>query len=680
MQFNEFMLKLKNHFTQLTKDIDVLFEVEVDKDELWNLYLDSFPKGTNQIYRKRREFDCSCCRHFIKSLGNVVAIKNNQIKTIWDFDTGSPDQFQPVVDALNNYVKSKRITNVFITKELKFGAAYSIENKDNKCIRYNHFHLTLPNKFQYKGYDTIDTVKGNYRATKEVFKRSLEELNMDSIDTVLELIAQNSLYKGKEWEESLNKFKKLKSDYEHISSDKEKDIFCWHQSLKVGNSIGRIRNHSIGTLLTNITEGMNLDEAVRKYEQIVAPENYKRSKPIFTKRMLENAKKKIQKLGYMESLKRRFANIDDITVNNILFANKDSVNRNQDLDVFGELEKEVAVNPKKFDKVEEINIQDFIDNVLPTAKELEVLFENRLSRNLCSLIAPTIKESKTMFKWNNNFCWAYTGNITDSSMKENVKKVGGKVDGILRFSIQWNDDNEPNYCDYDAHCLEPNGKHIYFHNKRDVETTGMLDVDVIYPEEGIPAVENITWVDKSKMKKGNYSFFVNCFRACSGNKGFSAEIEYNGQIYQFVYNKPLKQNENVEVATVYFNGQTFTIKELLSSTTSSKKIWNLQSNQFIPVSVVMYSLNYWDEQGVGNKHYMFMLKDCVNPEEPNGFYNEFLNYELNEHRKVMEALGQKLSVVSAEDQLSGLGFSSTRRNELIVKVKGNIERILKIKF
>ena len=62
MSFVRMRDNLIAHFNQITKDVDNIFEVAVDKDETWNLYLDSFPEGTNNIYRERREHDCSCRR------------------------------------------------------------------------------------------------------------------------------------------------------------------------------------------------------------------------------------------------------------------------------------------------------------------------------------------------------------------------------------------------------------------------------------------------------------------------------------------------------------------------------------------------------------------------------------------------------------------------------------------
>lgn len=450
-------------------------------------------------------------------------------------------------------------------------------------------------------------------------------------------------------------------------------------------AIGRIRNHSIGTLLINVSEDMDLDTAVKKYEQITAPSNYKRPKAIFTKKMLEDAKKTITELGYMDSLQRRFANLNDITVNNVLFSNKSAARRMVGADdIFGQMEKDIAVSPKKFSKVEEISAQDFIDKVLPTAKEIEAFVENKHEKNFVSMIAPVNPDAKTMFKWNNGLSWAYSGNITDSDMKQNVKAAGGNVDGILRFSIQWNEDGHDNY-DLDAHCVEPNGTEIYYGSYKAPRITsmgGQLDVDEIDPC-GKVAVENITWQDLSRMRPGIYRFFVHQYSGAVRH-GFRAEVEFNGEIYSFDYSNPMRTGEKVQVAEVTLdeNG-IFSIKEKLSgsSSISSREIWGVNTNQFVPVSVISYSPNYFDEQdGIGHRHLFFFLKDCVNNESPNGYYNEFLKSDLEKHKRVFEALGAKCHVEDTDDQLSGIGFSMTKRADLVVKVKGATERVMKIKF
>lgn len=688
--FKDFVKAIQKNLQQMSKDSSRLFTVNVDTEELYNLYLDSFPAGTNEIYRERREYDCSCCRHFIRDVGNVVSIKNGELHTIWGINPVSDDKYNVVAAALDAYVKQKAVLGVFLKKEKRIGTP---ENREmlptGKINKYEHFFVDLPEICIFKecyGH-TLEGDLSQFRDVRNVFKRSLDEISKEAVDTVLELIAQNSLYKGAEWKKQLTEFKNYQKEYGKLT-DKQKELWIWEKSISVGAVIGKIRNHSIGTLLVNISEGMDLDLAVRKYEQIVAPVNYKRPKAIFTKKMLEDAKKTITELGYMDSLQRRFATLDDITVNNILFSNKDAAKRiTGAMDLFDEMEQDVAIDPKRFSKVEEISAEDFIKNVLPVAKELEVYLENKHIQNMVSLIAPEVADAKTMFKWNNGMSWAYTGNITDSDIKENVKAAGGSVTGIVRFSIQWNDGNGKDNSDLDAHCLEPQGgDHIYFSHKISRYTGGELDIDITDPiyqckSNGGVAVENITYPSKERMKPGTYKFYVNQY-SFRNSQGFKAEVEVNGEIHSYEYNTPVRGNVDVAEVILDQSGNFKVVDKLPGNcATISKDVWGIKTLQFTPVSVVCYSPNYWDEQkGIGHQHLFFMLKDCINPEEPNGYYNEFLKPELEQHRRVFEALGAKAHVKDVDDQLSGVGFSLTKRNDLIIKVKGATERVVKVKF
>ena len=688
--FRDFVKAIQKNLQQMSKDSSRLFTVNVDTEELYNLYLDSFPAGTNEIYRERREYDCSCCRHFIRDVGNVVSIKNGELHTIWGINPVSDDKYNVVAVALDAYVKQKAVLGVFLKKEKRIGTP---ENREmlptGKINKYEHFFVDLPEICIFKecyGH-TLEGDLSQFRDVRNVFKRSLDEISKEAVDTVLELIAQNSLYKGAEWKKQLTEFKNYQKEYGKLT-DEQKELWIWEKSISAGAVIGKIRNHSIGTLLVNISEGMDLDLAVRKYEQIVAPVNYKRPKAIFTKKMLEDAKKTITELGYIDSLQRRFATLDDITVNNILFSNKDAAKRiTGAMDLFDEMEQDVAIDPKRFSKVEEISAEDFIKNVLPVAKELEVYLENKHIQNMVSLIAPEVADAKTMFKWNNGMSWAYTGNITDSDIKENVKAAGGSVTGIVRFSIQWNDGNGKDNSDLDAHCLEPQGgDHIYFSHKISRYTGGELDIDITDPiyqckSNGGVAVENITYPSKERMKPGTYKFYVNQY-SFRNSQGFKAEVEVNGEIHSYEYNTPVRGNVDVAEVILDQSGNFKVVDKLPGNcATISKDVWGIKTLQFTPVSVVCYSPNYWDEQkGIGHQHLFFMLKDCINPEEPNGYYNEFLKPELEQHRKVFEALGAKAHVKDVDDQLSGVGFSLTKRNDLIIKVKGATERVVKVKF
>jgi len=226
---------------------------------------------------------------------------------------------------LSSYVKSALIRDIFASKECIFGTDRNHERLDDgKIIAWSHFYIDLPAKFIPSDLsDTISSIQAGYKAIKNVFQRSLNDIHNDAIETVLDLISQNSLYKGKEWEAVLKQFLGLYKEYHQLPQlpESTRDNYCWLTSVKVGGVIGKIRNHSIGTLLLDITKGTDLNTSVKKYEAIVAPTNYKRPKAIFTKKQVIAAEKKIMELGFENSLQRRFATVEDITINNILFAN-----------------------------------------------------------------------------------------------------------------------------------------------------------------------------------------------------------------------------------------------------------------------------------------------------------------------------------------------------------------------
>ena len=673
--FTIFKKQFQKHFQEMTKNVQTIFMVNLNKDELWEPYLNSFPAGTNEIHKTNREYDCNCCRHFIRNYGGLVVIQDNKMISVWDIPELS-DTFKPVCKTLSDIIHSKNITDVFISTTKELGRDKTCSLVDNKIFSYEHFYLDLPTRFIYSGSKTKDSIKGQYRDAKNVFHRSMEELSLESGEIVLDLIEQGSLYRGAEFRNNIQEFIKFKKEYAQLK-DNEKDIWLWEKSIN--NFIAKIRNTSIGTLLIDLSENMEVDDAVKKFEQVMAPTNYKRPKAIVTKSMIESAEKKIIELGYENSLACRHASIEDITVNNVLFVNRDA-RKKMNASVFDEMKEDIPVQTKDFSKVESVTIDEFIQNILPTASNIEIMMENKHHVNMFSLLTPIDKNAPSILKWNNNFRWSYVGNVADS-ISANVQKAGGNIHGFFRFSIQWNDiEYNPN--DFDAHIIEPDRYEIYYLNRPYISPSGgKLDVDIISPNRGKTAVENIVYANKQKMKNGIYHLFVQNFAHRGGTSGFAAEIECNGQIYQFEYRMDIKARDKITVAKIKYQDGVFTILESLDSTVKTVGYHGIKTNQFSRVSAIMYSPNYWDgQEGIGNKHYFFILENCKIEDTPRGFYNEFLKNELMEHKRVFEVLGSKIKIEDSDKQLSGLGFSSTQKNDIIVRVTSKIKRVIKIIF
>jgi len=700
----EFQKEIQKQLNKLAKT-GKLYRSNISGNEVWEMYIQGFIN--DPIFRdpNSSEHNCNLCKNFVRRYGNIVAIdENNKIATIWD--NVSESEYSNSAKNISKKLKSAKIENVFFetfnelnslnyekcnknNSVFRLGLAKNVKRytkeeaekfgvvKPNEIKEFNHLHLDIPTAFVDMTNKSIEAIMSEYRDAKNVFQRAMETISLDTLNLVKDLINQGSLLDGTTHLFKIEQIIPLKKEYDELPA-KERDNWCWLKSYKL--PFAKFRNELIGVLCSELSEGLELNTACTNWNKRVDPANYMKATAPITKKQIEEAKKFVEENGYEESFNRRFANIDDIKVSEILHSNVGD-GKIKSVSLFDGV-KSTATRHKRseFDKVEEVNIEKFMKDILPTCTSIEAYLENRMENNMVSLTTANNPDSKPIFKWDNNYSWTYNGNLAGKSqIKEAVKSKGGNVTGVLRSSIMWAENNGDN-SDLDLHCLHPNGSEIYFGNRLNSSSGGWLDVDITQPQSQMPngAVENIAFPDLKRMKNGVYTFYVRQFSG-RNSKGFKAEIEFGGEIFSYEYNKPVRGD--VQIAEITLKNGEFTISHKLpESGVSSREIYGLETNQFHKVNLVCLSPNHWENNNVGNKHYFFMLNSCKSPVSIRSFHAENLISELANLRKVLEPLGNSTMIKPTTKQLSGLGFNSTIRDELVVRLQGSHKRIIKLIF
>lgn len=672
--FKSFASSMAVHFTVMSAS--ELYRVDLDGDALWQAYLAAFPEGSNPIYRVRTTHDGSYDRAFIRKLGNVVRINSDgTLTSIWDVRDALPYPYGHVCAALSALVKATPIAGLFRSKERTLGVQRNVERKNGETTEFFHFHANVAAKHVTPD---VDAVLGEFNTTVGVIRRGFTEITADAVDTVLDLITSGNLYRGAEFKAGIEGFRASQQRFLDAPDDQQRTIVCL---TSFGSAGARIRNTAIGTLLTDLSDGVELERAVKAYELKVAPANYKRPTALITQGMIDQAMTTIDALGLRTALQRRHASLSDLSVNNVLWV--DNQAQAQMKDGLRDLLASAAKPAQVQDTPNALPIDRFLQEVLPTATGMELFFGNDKQANLMSLTAPYHTDVAPLFKWGNNFAWSYNGNITDS-IKEKVKAAGGNTDAVLRVSLAWF-----NYDDLDLHCAGPDG-HIYFGDKsgsgRYANKRNILDVDMnAGGGQTRTPVENLSWTEP---KDGKYRIMIDQYcRRETTDIGFVLEVANAGKVTQYSYPKAVNRETTAGLMALEFTVKNQVITEL---TVKNKDItgqgiaqskWGLSTENFVKVNTVLHSPNHWDGEQTGNKHWFFILEGCHNDEPARGIYNEFLRPELEAHRKVFEVLGNKTKCVPSAEQLSGLGFSSTQRDSVIVRVtEASSTRLYKVTF
>jgi hypothetical protein len=674
----------------------VLFRSSVTGEELWALYMKGF--GSDPIFRDPNSsvHNCNLCNNFIRRYGNIVALDTN-LDVVTMFDVDGDSEYDESLKLMSGALKQAEISNIFFESYAELNSLpYEVCKKNNERFKlgvdvnhkiynkleaelygvvkesevrtFHHFSLSLPKAFVLMN-ESAATAMSRIRSNKEVLKRGLDEISLDTLELVKDLINQGSLLNGDTYLSKVSTFIQMKKAYDKAN---KKDRWTWSNA---SNSIAGFRNELIGTLCVELSEGKEINEACKTWNYRVDPVNYMKATAPITKRQIEEAKKFVEENGYEESFDRRAATIDDIKASEILHINV-GTGEIKPVSVFDGV-KSTSTRHKRneFANVEEIGIDKFMKDILPSCTSVEAYFENRMEGNMVTLTTANNPNSKPIFKWSNNYSWTFKGNIAGKSeIKENVKKAGGKIDAVLRCSLQWNDEDTQGIVDLDLHCIDGTTGHICFSNKVSNLTGGWLDVDMIRPHT--VGIENITW--QRRMPDTTYLFYVKNY--CGGkNRGFKAEIEFDGNVFNYHYNQPVTSSI-IKIAIATVKNGIISIVHHLPENHSSRDVYGISTNEFHKMDLVCLSPNCWGTNDIGHKHYFFMLNKCICTDNIRTFHNENLKSDLLQHRKVMEVLGSKTMITPGTKQLSGLGFNATVRDEVILRLKGSFNRVVKVKF
>ena len=736
MLFEQFASLIRNQFAVMAAT-GKLFVSSVRGDDLWYLYLNSFDKEDNPVFRDPNSstMNCNNDKHFIRRFGNIVTVdKNNNIVTIFDIDDDivKNSAYYNSVIACRDELKKALISSVFTIdyndlvqspyervnkKQDLYQIGHKLTNKiytvdeankfgvvsSGSVYTFPHFYAYLPKQYVHLDSSvSIGTHLSKINTDHEIFVKGLN-IPADTLEVVIGLMDQGSLLRADIYKDKVVKFLFIKEEYDAIDGTKQqKSNWTWKKFSDV--PFARFANELIGTTCIDLAQGKNINIVQKEFNTRVDPANLHKATAPISQRQIDDATKGLVAKGYKDSFNRRFAVLDDIDINQRIHTNIGTSNKSTNgpalfADVKPTANTTISRHKKsEFDAIEEVSIETFLDRILPKAKDVKVFLEGAFSNNLVTLTTAVDPNVKGIFKWDNHFSWTNKQGLASiSKLTEAVVAKGGRVDGVFRFTHSWNE-LEPNNSLMDLHVFMPGNdgprvkicdnygsstNRVGWNRREDPISGGVQDVDYV---EAAPAgyvpVENITFPSLDRLKDGKYKCKIHNWRKRQTSGRGKAEIAFDGKLYEYIY-PVTKHHEWVDIATVTLERGVWSIEHHLNPVNSNETLtsmWGLSTNQFHKVNLICLSPNYWGDNHIGNKHYMFLLDGCYSDEPIRPFHIENLKGELLEYRKVLEVFGNTSKLEPTKDQLAGLAFTDDSKESLIVKVEGSFKRTVRVKF
>ena len=299
--YGELLAGIRQEFDKSTKDGSTpLFTTNAGN--LYDLLLDGIPEEARQHY------NCNACRHFVNRYGGLVKIDEKtgkQTPVMWP--EKAPDFFSEAVKKIRRKVSASTVTGVFITSERQLGTPMtgSWEHMAVKVPEPMVHRKRLKNAFQEaaekaEDYGLLASAIGKYRT--------------ETVETAVNLLRSEALYRSEnvlgmaEWFLEVLQLVKEKRDARNRATRN----IIWYKAATAPVGFCHISSNVIGTLLDDIAAGYDFNTVSRKFAEKMNPLQYQRPQAAPSAGNVAQAERIVEKLGIANSLKRRYARLDEI--------------------------------------------------------------------------------------------------------------------------------------------------------------------------------------------------------------------------------------------------------------------------------------------------------------------------------------------------------------------------------
>ena len=295
-EYHTLLDSIKRSFaTQINDGKEPLFTTDVEN--LYDVFVNHLP------FYARQTYNCRACRDFVNKYGSLVRISDkgylepvmwNRVRTTSFFE----DALQTVYAAVSN----AKVTGVFITSEKTLGTP--------KTGIWEHMAVDVPKSMIYSSF--IYTTNQVSAAKLEDFKmitKAVSDYSIETVEAAVNLLRSDSMYRGDkilgiaEWFLDVQK---------SVKNTRLRRNILWKKVATAPAGFCHISSSVIGTLLDDISEGMSIEDVQRRFNEKMDPLKYQRPQVAPSAGNVARAEKIVAELGLENSLKRKFARLDEI--------------------------------------------------------------------------------------------------------------------------------------------------------------------------------------------------------------------------------------------------------------------------------------------------------------------------------------------------------------------------------